>query len=174
MLSSFSVSPVSIFFIQNYCSNKGSLISLMTGYVSIDPQVKICWDPPPPENRTDLFSIDRCWICVSYVMWYGAYSVALCFRILIPGDMVGAVIGKGGETVRKMSNNTNARYSVFVTWKLASKLSNKNCGLSRNKMIVRIRNSKKKICQYFSLIFGKIYHVLRIFRICWIIWHRFW
>ena len=83
--------------------------------------------------------------------------------------MVGAVIGKGGETVRKMSNNTNARYSVFVTWKLASKLSNKNCGLSRNKMIVRIRNSKKKICQYFSLIFGKIYHVLRIFRICWII-----
>ncbi|XP_028408758.1 insulin-like growth factor 2 mRNA-binding protein 3-A [Dendronephthya gigantea] len=36
-------------------------------------------------------------------------------RILIPGDMVGAVIGKGGETVRKMSNNTNARIDVHRT-----------------------------------------------------------
>ncbi|XP_046845743.1 insulin-like growth factor 2 mRNA-binding protein 2 isoform X2 [Xenia sp. Carnegie-2017] len=36
-------------------------------------------------------------------------------RILIPADMVGAVIGKGGEAVRKMSSNTNARIDVHRT-----------------------------------------------------------
>lgn len=41
-------------------------------------------------------------------------SRVLFSRILIPGDMVGAVIGKGGETVRKMSNTTNARYDFSV------------------------------------------------------------
>lgn len=34
------------------------------------------------------------------------------FRLLVPSDAVGAIIGKGGETIRKITEDTNAKVDI--------------------------------------------------------------
>lgn len=37
----------------------------------------------------------------------------LCFdRLLVPSDVIGAIIGKGGETIRKITEETKARVDI--------------------------------------------------------------
>ena len=47
------------------------------------------------------------------VEWGGNQSVEIEFRVLVPDLLVGSVIGRGGEVVRRIRAETDARVKVF-------------------------------------------------------------
>lgn len=47
------------------------------------------------------------------VLWGGKQSVEIEYRVLVPDLLVGSVIGRGGEVVRRIRAETDARVKVF-------------------------------------------------------------
>ena len=56
-------------------------------------------------------------------VWGAKQSVEIEFRVLVPDLLVGSVIGRGGEVVRRIRAETDARVKVFeargsgLTWR---------------------------------------------------------
>ena len=56
------------------------------------------------------------------VVWGAKQSVEIEFRVLVPDLLVGSVIGRGGEVVRRIRAETDARVKVFEARGAGAKL----------------------------------------------------
>ena len=57
------------------------------------------------------------------MVWGAKQSVEIEFRVLVPDLLVGSVIGRGGEVVRRIRAETDARVKVFEARGAGAKLS---------------------------------------------------
>jgi len=56
-----------------------------------------------------------------FFMFFLIFSILFfLLRILVPSESVGAIIGKGGQTIRQLTQQTRAKYSDYLIFVFTS------------------------------------------------------